>query len=346
MITERVFQWRGMGDFLVTSVTQRRQRRAGLAAGGGGDRDRVQPDRRSALRVARPEDPLCLSARPPSCGSAARVSWSCAGSSGTGWRSPAWWSSSRSSAWRSSEGRLALRPQRHHAAVSSPPSGEHPMGTDDRSRPVGPGAARHPAVDPGRTAGGGAGSRRRHRLRGDRRVLRRRRRQPDDAVRRPAAHAPLLAILVCLSTLLTSGGGGSSRWSSAACVAVRSPGLRGVFLSLREKEYVEAGRCLGATNRRIIFRHLLPNAVGPIIVNATTGGVRHPGRDRAVLPRLRHQVPQHLARPAGQRRDTASAPGHGCSTSRGVIILIALTINFVGDGLRDALDPKQNRVRA
>ena len=45
--------------------------------------------------------------------------------------------------------------------------------------------------------------------------------------------------------------------------------VRGDFLSLREKEFVEAARALGASDRRIIFKHLLPNAVGPIIVNAT-----------------------------------------------------------------------------
>ena len=45
--------------------------------------------------------------------------------------------------------------------------------------------------------------------------------------------------------------------------------VRADFLSLRERDFVEASRALGATNRRIIVKHMLPNAVGPIIVNAT-----------------------------------------------------------------------------
>jgi ABC-type dipeptide/oligopeptide/nickel transport system permease subunit len=162
---------------------------------------------------------------------------------------------------------------------------------------------------------------------------------------------PSLAILVCLSTLLASGGGdpvtialilASLSWLSIARV------IRGLFLSLREKEYVEAARCLGASNRRIIFRHLLPNAVGPIIVNATvtvafailaeTGlsylgfGIKYPSTSLGLLISDGQSA-------ASTRPWLFYFPGL-------VIILIALTINFVGDGLRDALDPQQKRVRA
>ena len=162
---------------------------------------------------------------------------------------------------------------------------------------------------------------------------------------------PSLAILVTLSTLLASGGGdpvtialilASLSWLSIARV------IRGLFLSLREKEYVEAARCLGATNRRIIFRHLLPNAVGPIIVNATvtvafailaeTGlsylgfGIKYPSTSLGLLISDGQSA-------ASTRPWLFYFPGL-------VIILIALTINFVGDGLRDALDPQQKRVRA
>ena len=162
---------------------------------------------------------------------------------------------------------------------------------------------------------------------------------------------PTLAILVTLSTLLAGGGGGaitialilaSLLWLSIARV------IRGLFLSLREKEYVEAARCLGASDARIIFRHLLPNAVGPIIVNATitvaaailieTGlsylgfGIKFPSTSLGLLISDGQSA-------ASTRPWLFYFPGL-------VIILIALTINFVGDGLRDALDPQQNRVRA
>lgn len=131
-------------------------------------------------------------------------------------------------------------------------------------------------------------------------------------------------------------------WMSIARV------VRGVFLSLREKEFVEAARALGAGHGRIIFRHLLPNAVGPIIVNATITvaiailaetslsylglGVRLPDTSLGLL------VSEGAA--AAQTRPWLFYfPGL-------FIIVIALTVNFVGDGLRDAFDPTQTRVRA
>jgi ABC-type dipeptide/oligopeptide/nickel transport system permease subunit len=162
---------------------------------------------------------------------------------------------------------------------------------------------------------------------------------------------PSLAILITLSTLLAGGGGSpvaialilaSLSWLAIARV------IRGLFLSLREKEYVEAARCLGASDARIIFRHLLPNAVGPIIVNATitvafailaeTGlsylgfGIKFPSTSLGLLISVGQSA-------SSTRPWLFYFPGL-------VIILIALTINFVGDGLRDALDPQQKRVRA
>jgi peptide/nickel transport system permease protein len=124
--------------------------------------------------------------------------------------------------------------------------------------------------------------------------------------------------------------------------------VRGEFLSLREKEYVEAARALGAGGRRIIWRHLLPNVVGVIIVNATLTisaailletalsfiglGVRAPDTSLGLL------VSQYQT--ASQTRPWLFWWPGLC------IIAIALTVNFIGDGLRDAFDPKQTRVRA
>ncbi|MEO3872237.1 ABC transporter permease [Nonomuraea sp. B12E4] len=130
-------------------------------------------------------------------------------------------------------------------------------------------------------------------------------------------------------------------WSHVARV------VRGVVLSLREREFVEAARALGATDARIIFRHLVPNAIGPIIVAATilvaSGilietalsflgfGVQPPDTSLGILV--------SEARTAVQTRPWLFYfPGL-------FIILIALCVNFIGDGLRDALDPKQTRVR-
>jgi ABC-type dipeptide/oligopeptide/nickel transport system permease subunit len=124
--------------------------------------------------------------------------------------------------------------------------------------------------------------------------------------------------------------------------------VRGTFLSLREKEFVEAARALGASDTRIMFRHLLPNATGSIIVNATIMvsvailtetalsylglGIKSPDTSLGLLISTGQQAAQ-------TRPWLFYFPGL-------MIIIIALTINFVGDGLRDAFDPTQTRVRA
>ena len=124
--------------------------------------------------------------------------------------------------------------------------------------------------------------------------------------------------------------------------------VRGVFLSLREKEYVEAARALGAPNRRIIFRHLLPNSVGPIIVNATL----------IIAATILAETALSYIGLGVQAPDTSLGllvvKGQQAATTRPwlfyfpglFIIIIVLCINFVGDGLRDAFDPTQTRVRA
>jgi ABC-type dipeptide/oligopeptide/nickel transport system permease subunit len=124
--------------------------------------------------------------------------------------------------------------------------------------------------------------------------------------------------------------------------------VRGEFLSLREKEYVEAARALGASGWRIIYRHLLPNVTGIIIVNATLTisaailletalsfvglGVRAPDTSLGLLVNLYQNASQ-------TRPWLFFWPGF-------FIIAIALSVNFIGDGMRDAFDPKQTRVRA
>jgi peptide/nickel transport system permease protein len=124
--------------------------------------------------------------------------------------------------------------------------------------------------------------------------------------------------------------------------------VRGTFLSLREKEFVEAARALGASDTRIMFRHLLPNATGSIIVNATVTvavailietalsylglGIKAPDTSLGLLISEGQQA-------ATTRPWLFYFPGI-------IIVIIALTINFIGDGLRDAFDPTQTRVRA
>lgn len=149
-------------------------------------------------------------------------------------------------------------------------------------------------------------------------------------------------------------GGGSNGWLYLAGILAGFAWMpiarivRGVFLSLREKEYVEAARALGARNRRIIFRHLLPNAVGPIIVNATL----------IIAATILAETALSYIGLGVQPPDTSLGllvvKGQQAATTRPwlfyfpglFIVIIVLSINFVGDGLRDAFDPTQTRVRA
>jgi len=142
-----------------------------------------------------------------------------------------------------------------------------------------------------------------------------------------------LALALCLAAI---------SWTSIARV------VRGVFLSLREKEYVEAARALGANDRRIIFRHLLPNAIGPIIVNATiTVAVAILVETSLSYLGLGVQSPDtSLGRLISDNQQAASTRPWLFYFPGLFIIIIALTVNFLGDGLRDAFDPTQRRVRA
>jgi ABC-type dipeptide/oligopeptide/nickel transport system permease subunit len=121
--------------------------------------------------------------------------------------------------------------------------------------------------------------------------------------------------------------------------------VRGLFLSLREKEFVEAAKAAGASDTRIIMRHILPNCVGPIIVNMTLI-IAIAILVEAALSFLGFGIqPPNAA--LGKLIDDGQDQGietWWLVTFPGlVIVLIALCINFIGDGLRDALDPTQRR---
>jgi oligopeptide transport system permease protein len=118
--------------------------------------------------------------------------------------------------------------------------------------------------------------------------------------------------------------------------------VRGQFLSLREKEFVEAARMIGTGDASIITRHLLPNSLGPIIV-AVTLGIPNLIMIEATLSFIGLGVPPPF--PSwGQMinegwRAIRSDP-HLLIFPAVVLSLTMLAFNFLGDGLRDALDPK------
>lgn len=123
--------------------------------------------------------------------------------------------------------------------------------------------------------------------------------------------------------------------------------MRGQILSLREQEYVSASRALGASNLRIMFRHLVPNALAPNIVNASLAlsGVMI---TEAALSFLGFGVQLPAASWGNMLRDANSAMVLENYPWRAIfpglaIFLCSLCFNFIGDGLRDALDPRAKR---
>lgn len=117
--------------------------------------------------------------------------------------------------------------------------------------------------------------------------------------------------------------------------------VRASFLSLREREFAEAARAVGNNDRRIIFRHLLPNAVAPIVVQATldVAGV-------IVLESTLSFLGLGIQPPTASWGNMLSNAQSNLQTAwwaavfPGLCILVTvLAINYMGDGLRDALDP-------
>jgi peptide/nickel transport system permease protein len=164
---------------------------------------------------------------------------------------------------------------------------------------------------------------------------------------------PALVFAILVSDKFSASISGAWYFLAFILVALLWPGcarvVRAQVLSLREKEFVEAARALGAGDLRIIFRHIVPNTVGSIIVVGTLTvagtvltetalsflgfGVRPPDTSLGVLV---------------SNGQTAIQDGYPwLFYFPGVfIIIIVLTVNFIGDGLRDAFDPQQTRVRA
>jgi peptide/nickel transport system permease protein len=121
--------------------------------------------------------------------------------------------------------------------------------------------------------------------------------------------------------------------------------VRANVLSLRERDYISAARALGASDSRLIFTHLLPNTIAPLIVSATLG-VANAILSEAYVSFLGLGV-QGATATWGNMLDGAyqyleRAPWLWFFPGT-LILLTVLGINFVGDGLRDALDPYSTR---
>jgi ABC-type dipeptide/oligopeptide/nickel transport system permease subunit len=123
--------------------------------------------------------------------------------------------------------------------------------------------------------------------------------------------------------------------------------VRGEFLALREKEFVEAARAIGTSPWRIIYKHILPNTVGVIIVTATLAIASGILLETALsFLGLGVQPPDVSLGSLVSQYQTAMVSRPWLFWWPGVfIVTIALSVNFIGDGLRDAFDPRQTRVR-
>ena len=158
---------------------------------------------------------------------------------------------------------------------------------------------------------------------------------------------PILLLAIALSTTVFSKGG---IWLLVVVITIvywtpMTRVIHGEVLSIREKEFVDAARLTGATDRRILFRHILPHLVAPIIVYTSLGiattivfeatlsyigvGVQPPtpswGQMIAMGQDYYRSAPQLVIYPGL------------------AIVITVLAFNLVGDGLRDAFDPQQRR---
>jgi len=162
---------------------------------------------------------------------------------------------------------------------------------------------------------------------------------------------PLLLLLIYLfrdglTALVGAEGGvfimvvaviGGFRWMPVARL------VRAQFLSLREKEFVEAARALGASTTRTVMRHILPNALGPVIV-AGTINVADAIIAESTLSFLGLGFPPDIptwGRLLFDAKDYLDIAPHWALSAGAAIFFAVLTINFIGDGLRDVLDPRK-----
>jgi peptide/nickel transport system permease protein len=122
--------------------------------------------------------------------------------------------------------------------------------------------------------------------------------------------------------------------------------LRGSLLALREADYVVAARTIGASRLRILVRHMLPNALTPLIVQATlvlaTAIIDIAGLGFLGLGPTDPRTPEWGTMLVDARRSMQTAP-HIVIFIGGAIVISAIGFNLLGDGLRESLDPKLKR---
>ncbi len=154
---------------------------------------------------------------------------------------------------------------------------------------------------------------------------------------------PVLPLYLIMGALIPGGGVGRIvlifvvfGWTTVARL------VRGQILSLKSQEFVEAGRAMGASEARIILRHLIPNALAPVIVAATlTVGNAILAESALSYLGLGIQPPTPSWGNMLQRAQEYLLKASWLAVFPGMFIFMTvLSFNFLGDGLRDALDPR------
>jgi ABC-type dipeptide/oligopeptide/nickel transport system permease subunit len=158
---------------------------------------------------------------------------------------------------------------------------------------------------------------------------------------------PLLAVLLVFGIRY-----GTEAWTIALLIAAfiwtrAARIVRGQFLQLKEVEFVQAARASGAGSPRIILRHILPNTMGPILVEFTlTAGAAIILESTLSFLGLGVLPPTPtLGTLVADAKGQFSANPHAVLLPGLFIMLIVLSFNFLGDGLRDALDPTSRTER-
>jgi peptide/nickel transport system permease protein len=146
------------------------------------------------------------------------------------------------------------------------------------------------------------------------------------------AFGPELGIFMLIVCVI-----GGLRWMQPARL------VRASFLALKEKEFVEAARCVGVPNTWLIVRHILPNALSPVIVSATLG-VGSAILAESSISFLGLGFPPDMptwGRILSDAKDYLDLAPHWALFPGLMIFLAVISINYIGDGLRDALDPRK-----
>ncbi|TAM77214.1 ABC transporter permease [bacterium] len=159
---------------------------------------------------------------------------------------------------------------------------------------------------------------------------------------------PLLPLLLVLTAIVAASSNKAALSFGVIVIIIGGLGwmpvtrlVRASYLSLREKEFAEAARAIGSSDGRIMFRHLLPNAVAPIIVQATLD-VANVIILESALSFLGFGIQPPTASwgnmLANAEYNMAIAPWAAIFPGLAILVTV-LSINYMGDGLRDALDP-------